>query len=67
MTNTIEIKKNEFPMTLGAKELHHYLGISEKTARRTIKELNQELTDKGLRVIKRRVFTQYFLERYTLV
>lgn len=67
MTNTIKIKENEFPMTLGVKEVSMYLGIGEKSARKEIKELNQELIDAGKRVIKGRVFTEYFLERYAMV
>lgn len=66
MTSTIKIKNNEFPMTLGVKEVSMYLGIGERLARNEIKEMNEELTQAGKRVIKGRVFTEYFLERYAL-
>lgn len=64
--NMIKINGNEFPLTLGVKEVQQVLGVGEKAARREIKELNDELTKKGKRIIKGRVFTEYFLDRYYL-
>lgn len=64
--NTIKIKENEFPMTLGVKEVSMYLGVGERIARNEIKAMNEELIKAGKRVIKGRIFTEYFLERYAL-
>ena len=64
--NMIKINGNEFPLTLGVKEVQQVLGVGEKAARREIKELNDELIKKGKRIIKGRVFTEYFLDRYYL-
>lgn len=64
--NMIKINGNEFPLTLGVKEVQQVLGVGEKVARREIKELNDELIQKGKRIIKGRVFTEYFLDRYYL-
>lgn len=37
----IKIKQNEFPMTLGVKEVSKYLGINKRSIRIEIMELDQ--------------------------
>lgn len=67
MKSSIKINENEFPITLGVKDVQAILGVGERIARNEIKELNKELTAKGKRVVKGRVFTEYFFERYSLM
>lgn len=67
MSKMIKTNENEFPITLGVKDVQAILGVGERLARNEIKELNKELTAKGKRVVKGRVFTEYFFERYSLM
>ena len=67
MVNTIKIQETDYPITLGVKDVQAILGVGERIARNEIKELNKELTAKGKRVVKGRVFTEYFFERYSLM
>ena len=42
------------------------LGISERTAYKIIRQLNQELTDKGFFTFRGRISAKYFEERFDL-
>lgn len=51
---------------LKATDIMEILSVSTCTAYKIIRELNQELIEKGFRVKNGRVNTSYFRERYKL-